>query len=487
MSKKLTTEEFIERAKKVHGDKYDYSKVEYVNNSTNVCIICHEHGEFWQTPANHLRGKGCIKCSYLIRSKKNTYNLEKFISKAKKIHGGKYDYSKANYNGSTTKICITCPEHGEFWQVPASHLMGCGCPYCSGNAKLTTKSFIEKAKEIHCDSYDYSKVKYVNSQTPVLIVCPQHGEFWQIPNNHLSKEYSCPKCNSTASKKEKEIVNFIKTITKEEIIENDKNIISPLELDIYIPNLSLAIEFDGLRWHSENFCENKNYHLEKTIECNKKGIRLLHIFEDEWDFKKDIIKEIIKGIIVGSCNKFFARKCNVELVSSNEAKIFINENHLQPYINSSINIGLYYNNELLSLMSFGKKRINLGSKHIDNQFELLRYCTKRETTVIGGAIKLFKFFLKNYNPEKIISYSDNRLFLGKVYEKLGFSLKHTSPPNYFYVIGKKRENRFKFRKSELIKEGYDKNKTEHEIMLERGIYRIYDCGCKVWEYKKRDS
>jgi hypothetical protein len=489
MSKKLTTEEFIKRAKEIHGEKYDYSKVEYVNNHTKVCIICPKHGEFWQIPSNHLntnRPRGCPFCGIETTNLKNTYSKEKFIEKAKLKHKNKYDYSKVVYEKSNEKICIICPEHGEFWQTPASHLMGYGCPYCSGNAKLNTKTFIEKAKEIHGDKYDYSKVYYINSQTPVLITCPEHGDFWQIPNNHLSKEYSCPKCNSTASKKEKEIVEFIKTLTNEEIIENDKNIINPFEIDIYIPKLSLAIEFDGLRWHSENFCEDKKYHLKKTLECEKKGIRLIHIFEDEWDFKKEIIKDIIERIVNVNFNKIFARNCDIKLTPSNEARTFINENHLQSYVNSNINIGLYYNEELVSLMCFGKKRINLGNKSTDNHFELLRYCTKKGTTIIGGASKIFNYFIKTYNPENVISYSDNRLFLGKIYEKLGFSLKHVSPPNYFYVIGRKRENRFKFRKDILVKEGYDKNKTEHEIMLERGIYRIYDCGCKVWEYKKRD-
>lgn len=128
--KKLTTSEFIERATEVHNGKYDYSKVNYVNNSTKVCIICPEHGEFWQTPNGHLLGKGCHICARINGAKNRTYSTKKFIDKARLIHGNKYDYSKTIYKGVRTKVCIICPIHGEFWQVPNYHIDGCGCPEC---------------------------------------------------------------------------------------------------------------------------------------------------------------------------------------------------------------------------------------------------------------------------------------------------------------------------------------------------------------------
>ena len=188
MPKKFTTEEFIQRARKVHGDKYDYSKVEYVNNRTKVCIICPEHGEFWQTPDSHMLGNKCSKCS---GSKKLT--TEEFIEKAKQIHGNKYDYSKVEYKGNKIKVCIICPEHGEFWQMPINHCSKNnhnGCPICAktivaNKLRKNNSYFIEKAKQIHGDKYDYSKVEYVNNRTKVCIICPEHGEFWQTPDNHL--------------------------------------------------------------------------------------------------------------------------------------------------------------------------------------------------------------------------------------------------------------------------------------------------------------
>ena len=143
--KKLTTEIFIKNAKNVHGDKYDYSKVEYVNAHTKVCIICLEHGEFWQTPSNHLSGKGCILCANV---KKIT--TEEFIKRAKEVHGNKYDYSKVEYINNKIKVCIICPIHGEFWQMPINHLLGRGCKVCVGNSyNYLTNEWVQKAKEIH--------------------------------------------------------------------------------------------------------------------------------------------------------------------------------------------------------------------------------------------------------------------------------------------------------------------------------------------------
>lgn len=180
-----TTDEFIKQARAIHGDKYDYSKTEYVNCKTEVTIICPKHGEFKTKPSTHLNGHGCPLCSG-----GRQYSLEEFLRKSKIIHGDKYDYSKVIYTKSNKKVCIICPKHGEFWQTPVDHLQGKGCFKCAidkhaENDKFTKEEFINKARMIHGDKYDYSKVEYINSITPICIICPKHGEFWQIPNNHL--------------------------------------------------------------------------------------------------------------------------------------------------------------------------------------------------------------------------------------------------------------------------------------------------------------
>ena len=198
--KKKTREEFIAEAREVHGDKYDYSKVEYVSNDTKVCIICPEHGEFWQVPFSHLLGIGCPKCgSSKIWEKRGRITTEEFVNRSKELHGDKYDYSKVEYKTMKTKVCIVCPEHGEFWQLPYVHLRGQGCDKC-GDKSIASKlsmggaKFIEKATKVHGNRYDYSKVEYKNNSTKVCIICKEHGEFWQTPNAHL-KGQNCPKCS----------------------------------------------------------------------------------------------------------------------------------------------------------------------------------------------------------------------------------------------------------------------------------------------------
>lgn len=194
MPKIKTTESFIAEARSVHGEYYDYSMVHYVNSKTEVTIICPDHGKFDQIPANHLKGKGCPKCGQAKRHNKRTFTNEVFISKSTLVHGSRYDYSKVNYINNHEKVCIICPEHGEFMQAPSSHMAGKGCPQCAGNNALSTESFIERASQIFGGQYDYSKVVYKNTSTPVCIVCPEHGEFWKSPHNHLNGQ-GCPLCS----------------------------------------------------------------------------------------------------------------------------------------------------------------------------------------------------------------------------------------------------------------------------------------------------
>lgn len=199
MPRKSNTEEFIQRAKEIHNNKYDYSKVEYINAITKIMILCPEHNEFLQTPHKHINGgQGCPKCGNMLISESKKSNTEKFVQRAKEIHNNKYDYSKSEYVSSQTKVVIICHEHGEFLQNPVKHTQGQGCPKCGNEStgerqKSTTEEFITKANEAHNNKYDYSKVEYINSQTKVLIVCPEHGVFSQVANCHLSGQ-GCPSC-----------------------------------------------------------------------------------------------------------------------------------------------------------------------------------------------------------------------------------------------------------------------------------------------------
>ena len=184
---------FVGQARVLHGDKYDYSKVEYVNNKSKVCIICPIHGEFWQRPDNHLLGKGCKTCGNIVTRASRVSTTDKFRNRSANIHGDKYDYSKVEYVNAHQKVCIICPDHGEFMQEPQHHVNGSGCRACAGSLKKSTEKFTADAGAVHGDKYDYSKVEYQSACVKVCVICPDHGEFWQTPNAHLSG-HKCASC-----------------------------------------------------------------------------------------------------------------------------------------------------------------------------------------------------------------------------------------------------------------------------------------------------
>jgi len=213
---------------------------------------------------------------------------------------------------------------------------------------------------------------------------------------------------------------------------------------------------------------------------------LIHIYEDNWLYKRDIVKSIILNLIGKTPNKIYARKCKLRTVDNKLVREFLEYNHIQGFLGSKVKLGLFYEDKLISLMTFGTLRKNLGQKSKEGSWELLRFCNKLNTNVIGGASKLFKHFINNYQFESIISYADRSWSKGNLYEKLGFKLSHETKPNYHYIdkINIIRINRFNFRKDKLISEGFDTTKTEHEIMLERGYYRIYNSGSYKFIYFK---
>jgi len=303
----------------------------------------------------------------------------------------------------------------------------------------------------------------------------------------------CPNCypyvGEKFSKDEKNILNFISDNFNGIILSNNTNILGKMELDIYLPDIKLAFEFNGIYWHNELYVP-LYYHRHKTDLCEKQGIHLIHIYEDDWCFKQDIVKSRILNLL-GKSNKIYARNCQIKEISFKDTKQFLIDNHIQGFCVSKINLGLYYEDELVSLMTFGKLRKNLGYKNSnDNQFELLRFCNKLNTTVVGGANKLFSYFINTNKVNKVISYADRSWTMNNgntLYDKLGFKLDKITQPNYSYVINNRKENRFNFRKNILVKQGFDENKSEHQIMLERNIFRIYDSGQLKFVWDKEEK
>ncbi len=317
---KSTTGDFITKAKRIHGDSYDYSLVDYINNTTKITIICPKHGKFSQSPSSHTFHKaGCPICSVERRARKQTSNTKEFIEKARNIHLDKYNYSLVDYVNNTTKVNIICPEHGTFWQQPNNHLDSkSGCPGCAGNIKATTEEFIEKAKEIHPDKYCYSKVDYINTHTKITIICPKHGEFEQKPNCHISLKQGCPKC---VSKRYSNIcIAWLDAISGSEgiTIRHAKNggefkiPGSRFSVDGYCAETNTVYEFYGDYWHgnpkvypphilNDTKCITMGELYQETIareqEIKKLGYNVISIWEGDWNDKiRETYSEIVSSV-----------------------------------------------------------------------------------------------------------------------------------------------------------------------------------------------
>lgn len=620
---RITTEEWIKRAREVHGDKYDYSKSEYKGGLYKTCIICPIHGEFWQNAKSHAKGDGCPECGKLICQNCQRKTTEEFIEDAKKIYGDKYDYSKVNYIGSKIKVCIIChekdkngiehgeflirpndfmeghsckkcfaiknskqleynemiekfirvhhnkydysmiesknyyldndiqiicPKHGTFTQSVRNHLKAgckecaiekmqeyrkvdetefkmrfnsisnnkfsynseefinmntpmtfkhfvCGtqfkrtptaflsnatCPVCnqilySGLKTKTTEEFIEDAKNMHGDKFDYSNTKYSKSNEKVEIICRECGKTFFIEANSHLQGHGCPYHNINSSIKEKEIYTFIsENIGKEAVSKNARNMINGNEIDIFVNDLMLGIEFDGLFWHGENIKSN-DYHLNKTLLCESKNIDLIHIFEDEWDEKKNIVKSNLLKIIGCVENVVNSNECTIKEIDLKTANLFLNNNDLKGQCRSNINIGLYYNDELVSVMSLSYT--HYFNNDFKNDYIIKRCCDKTNTLVINSKELMLNYFENTYKPKNIVIFVDRRWFIKNDYKYNGFKLNKILKPNYFYVIKNKRFDKIKLSKPILVKKyGYNNDINLIDFYKEKKWYRIFDCG-----------
>ena len=292
--KRLDTEEFIRRAKAIHGDKYDYSKTKYVNKVTKVTITCPIHGDFEQKAEDHYRGSGCQKCWFDEHTEKQTYTWNDFLLMAREKHGWKYDYSKSEWIDYTTPILIVCPKHGEFWQRPDVHIKSMGCPKCGRekanlSESFTKDAFINKAIETHNNKYDYSLVEYKDYHTKVKIICPTHGIFEQTPTSHANGQ-GCPKCllksqTKLWNKMKKRYPGFFNEW------EYSPEWLNKQRLDIADKNLCIAIEFDGIQHYEpvkcfggeERFQWQQEQDRKKEICCKENKWTLLRL---RYDYRK---------------------------------------------------------------------------------------------------------------------------------------------------------------------------------------------------------
>ncbi len=486
-----SVESFFDRCNEVHKHKYDYSKAVYTKAHSKILIGCPEHGEFWQKAYYHVQGSGCPTCGGVRKHTTNT-----FVECATSVHGDTYDYSETEFKHNKEKVRIVCRVHGPFWQTPNMHLGGQGCTKCgklrNGAAlSFSKEQYIEKANTVHSNKYDYSLLTDVASRTVLDIVCPKHGVFNQVAYYHLAGN-GCQKCANVLSKGEDDVCTFLENLG---LVVNRRNrsILGSHELDAYVPEAKLAVEFCGNYYHSDIVRDlGKNRHYDKYKKCSDLGIHLVTLYENEWSEKPDIIKDVLKMLAGKHDSRQYARKLALREVPIKDARQFFANRHIQGAPRKGVFYGLFSDGVLVACMGFAKGASLRGDS---TTWELLRYAS--EGQVVGGASRLFKAFVKAHNPEEVVSFSDNRWFTGGMYKTLGFVLGSENKPDYVVWSNKTKKVYHKtlFQRSSIparinefgSKETYDPAtdpRTEREMTKLLNCGRIYDCGKKRWVWKR---
>ena len=493
MPKKITQSDFLRRAAKVHGTLFDYSASVYTRALDLMQIGCVTHGPFFQIPNNHLQGAGCPKCAG---------RGVDWVARFRSVHGDLYDYSLVAYEDYKQSVRILCSKHGEFRQTPDNHYRGAqGCPQCKGgklrkNKQMPIAEFVTRATVVHDGRYTYGPQQFSNLLTGVVtITCPKHGVFTQSPVNHLAGKVGCTKCNHMASKAEQVIAEYLKTFTT--VVQRDRTVIKPKELDIYLPEKALAVEYSGMYWHSHSSQEdekkNKHKHFQKYKECNDQGIRLLTIYETEWHERPQAIRRLLRNALGKSRGKLMARKCELRKVLTSEARVFYEKYHPQGGEGGGEHYGLYHGDKLVACMRFALGANDRGAGAKDRTWTLGRYATR--VTVAGAASRLFKAFLAEVKPQEVKSFSDNRYFAGGMYSALGFTLEEDVAPDYqvwSQKLGLRPKSHYQRRQlpkrlgEHGVTDAFNPDtdpRTETEMTYLMGAQRIFDCGKKRWVYK----
>lgn len=481
--KPIDREMFIKRSKEKFGEnRFDYSKVAQIKGiHTKVILVCVKHDQdFIQEAWSNLKGMvGCPECNFNTK-----LTPEKIKEKALLKHDGKmFDYSKVDWSKSIIeKQLIGChiAEHGFYEQTLDGHLMGkMPCKICDKQNRLTTlDEFIERVKNIHgADKYDFDKTVLINGiQGDAVLKCVKHDEYFSYDMFRILQGLEgCSKCRTSGtSKKEKALADFVEHELGFSIERNYRKIdgLSPKEVDIFIPSRNIAIEFNGLYWHSELYLD-KNYHYDKWKKCADAGVRLLTVWEDEWENKQDIVKSHIKHVLgLNNDEKIYARNTVVKPINKGMAQLFLNDHHIQGFVGASIHMGVFEKNSesLVAVGSFLKSGDN---------YQLVRFATSQ--TVVGGFSKLINYFEKNYEYEQLITFADLGFSDGALYEKNGFVLDRVMAPDYSYVVQNtvQRFHKFGFRRDRFEKDPlliFDESLSERHLAELNGLERIYDCG-----------
>lgn len=483
-SPQLSAQDWVTRAAIANGGKYTYDLSSYIGTMHPVKICCPVHGWFSQRAAVHSLGKGCKRCGAARASAKTRFSFDDFVAKARAVHGDTYEYDSASFSGTMEKTRIMCATHGWFAQTPNKHFSGQACPLCRDKTRnlgrtLTAAVFEARAASAHNNKYKYHQ-DYVSYHQKISVTCPAHGLFHVAPSSHEWELTGCPRCANQRSRGEDEIAEFLRQFT--DVVSRDRTIIAPRELDIVLPEYKLAVEYNGLRWHSDKFPGAKNRHLEKSVAASAAGYRLIHIFEDEWETRRSAVENLLLHAIGKSPQLGGARSFTVHKSPLKPVRAFFESNHIQGAPRGGTAYSLVDGAGVVhASMVFAKVVSERGVSGAG--FELVRFASSGN--ISGAASRLFRAFLADTPPSRIISYSDNRLFSGTVYTTLGFTLSHQTLPDYTVVRNGIREHKSNFRKAHLKKilPNYTASKTEKQLCHENGWFRVFNCGLKKWVFQ----
>jgi hypothetical protein len=426
--------------------------------------------------------------------------LSRFLA----VHGTRYGYARAIYKLQQSPVEILCREHGYFWQKPEFHWDGAGCAKCfherkrGATQKDTLETFTAKVEAAFGSNIVVLTQEYNNSQSYVEVTCGKHGGvLTSKPYRLTAGENPCPKCNHTKSKKEQDIADFLAIFTP--VVSRDRTILAPRELDIYLPEHNLAVEFCGMYWHSHGDKEstrlNKNRHYDKYVACAEKGIRLITIYETEWDNNPNTVKRLLRSAIGKSRGRLMARKCALKKVCLAEARDFYDKYHPQGGNGIGEHYGLYWKDNLVACMRFTYGANDRGKKAGSREWTLSRFATR--VSVTGAASRLFKAFITEFSPDTVKSFSDNRLFSGGMYEQLGFVLEKEAAPDYSVwsmKLGLRPKSHYQRRllpkrlQEHGVEDSFDPDRdprSESEMTYYMGARRIYDCGKRRWVWVRK--
>lgn len=426
-----------------------------------------------------MRGHGCRACQHQRLSESMGGGYDKFVEKARIIHDSKYQYHKTNYTTAFQKVRITCPIHGDFEQLPCNHInRSAGCPKCSNAYSPNTIEFVDDLRHLYGDKHDYSTVQYTTAHSPIIVTCRQHGPF-EIVATSYKRTGQCPAC--TVSSQQHEMIELVKSFGVSCVI-NDRRIISPLELDIYIPDKKYGIEFNGNYFHSYNRPETPTErfrHQHKVQRCADAGIRLIQFNSHEWKSNRPLIESMIKHRLGFSNNRISARRCVIGMLSTAEAKEFFDSSHISGYRPATTTYCLRHNGVVVSAISF--------SRHAKYDYEIIRFATSLNTVVVGALGKMLKAFIIDNKPSTIMTFADLRYGNGDGYTACGFKLVGSTKPGYIYLdsscapVG----SRLKYQKHKLsaILTNFSESLSESENMFLNGYRRMWDAGHNIYVYR----